>query len=86
MTVGENQTATGRRADAEQAAYFRAELEAQRRLLLADLGKRPALIDRPTDAIRTPISLSKSEGQLRHIDWLIANLDRRFTARRPDCA
>jgi hypothetical protein len=66
------------RADVEQAAYFRSELEAERQLLLADIGKRQPLIHRPADAGHGRVSLTRTEVQLRHIDWLIAKLDNRF--------
>ena len=66
------------RADVEQAEYFRTELEAQRSLLLADIGKRQAIINRPADAGHGRVSLTGTEVQLRHIDWLIAKLDSRF--------
>jgi hypothetical protein len=45
---------------------------------LADIGKRQPLIERPAVAGNGRVSLSKSEVQLRHIDWLIARLDNRF--------
>ncbi len=66
------------RADVEQAARFRFELETERQLLLADVGKRRALIDRPADAGHGRVSLTRTEVQLRHIDWLLAKLDSRF--------
>jgi hypothetical protein len=46
--------------------------------LLADIGKRRAIINRPADAGRGRVSLTGFEVQLRHIDWLIAKLDSRF--------
>jgi hypothetical protein len=64
-------------ADFEQAAYFRAELDAARRLLLADLAKRRALIDGSVDAGRATSS-TPVDAELHHIDWLIERLDRRF--------
>jgi hypothetical protein len=64
-------------ADFEQAAYFRVELDAARRLLLADLAKRRAFIDGSVDAGR-PTSSTPVEADLHHIDWLIARLDSRF--------
>ena len=71
-------TVSDQTADAQQAAYFRAELDAERRLLLADIGKRRALIDRPSKVARSHDVHNNAEAQLRHIDWLIARLDSRF--------
>jgi hypothetical protein len=70
-------------ADAQQAAYFRAELDAERRLLLADIGKRRALIDRPGDAGHR-VRATGAEAEVRHIDWLIARLDGRFAVERDE--
>jgi hypothetical protein len=78
VTLPDLNIRAAQRADVEQAAYFRTELEAQRSLLLADIGKRQAIINRPADAGHGRVSLSGTEVQLRHIDWLIAKLDRRF--------
>jgi hypothetical protein len=78
MTSADLNVQAAQRADVEQAAYFRCELLAQRRLLLADIGKRQPLIQRPADAGHGRVSMSRSEVQLRHIDWLIARLDNRF--------
>jgi hypothetical protein len=78
VTLADLNIQAAQRADVEQGAYFRAELEAERRLLLAAIGKRQALIHRPADAGRGRVSLTRTEVQLRHIDWLIAKLDRRF--------
>jgi hypothetical protein len=78
MTLADLNVQVAQRADVEQAAYFRSELQAQRQLLLADIGKRQPLIQRPADAGQGRVSLSRSEVQLRHIDWLIARLDNRF--------
>jgi hypothetical protein len=78
MTLADLNVQAAQRADVEQAAYFRSELQAQRQLLLADIGKRQPLIQRPADAGQGRVSLSRSEVQLRHIDWLIARLDNRF--------
>ncbi len=78
MTLGDINIQAAQRADVEQAAYFRSELEAERQLLLADSGMRPALIHRPADVGRGRVSLTRTEAQLRHIDWLIAKLDSRF--------
>ena len=72
MTLSDHQA-----ADFEQAAYFRAELDAARQLLLADLAKRRALNDGCVDA-RRPTSSPQIEVELHHIDWLIARLDSRF--------
>ena len=78
MTVGDLNIQAAQSADIQQAAYFRSELEAQRQQLLADSGKRQALIHRPADAGHGRVSLTSTEVQLRHIDWLIAKLDSRF--------
>jgi hypothetical protein len=78
VTLSDLNIRAAQRADVEQAAYFRSELEAQRQLLLADIGKRQPLIERPADAGTGRVSLSGSEVRLRHIDWLIARLDNRF--------
>ena len=78
VTLGDLNMRAAQRADVEQAAYFRSELEAERMQLLADIGKRRALVHRPADAARGRVSMTKTEGQLRHIDWLIAKLDSRF--------
>ena len=77
-TLEDQRTETAYTADAEQAAYFRAELHAERRLLMADLAKRLPIIDRPGDVVRPRVTLTQTEVQLRHIDWLIAQLDSRF--------
>ena len=78
VTLPDLNIRAAQRADVEQAAYFRTELEAQRSLLLADIGKRQAIINRPADAGHGRVSLTGTEVQLRHIDWLIAKLDSRF--------
>ena len=78
MTLGDLNIQAAQRADVEQAAYFRSELEAERQLLLADNGMRLALIHRPADAGHGRVALTRTEAQLRHIDWLIAKLDSRF--------
>jgi hypothetical protein len=78
VTLGDLDIQAAQRADIDQAAYFRSELEAERQLLLADIGKRQALIHRPADVGHRRVSLTRAEVQLRHIDWLIAKLDSRF--------
>jgi hypothetical protein len=78
MTLADLNVQAAQPADVEQAADFRSELLAQRQLLLVDIGKRQPLIQRPADACHGRVSLSRSEVQLRHIDWLIARLDNRF--------
>jgi hypothetical protein len=71
-------------ADAQQAAYFRAELDAERRLLLTQIGKRRALIERPSDASRRQrASVSSVEAEVRYLDSLIARLDSRFATGEP---
>jgi hypothetical protein len=72
------QDPVNRAADVAQAAYFRAELVAERQLLLAGLGKRRALIDRPTDSGGANALSRRAEAEVRHLDYLIARLDRRF--------
>jgi hypothetical protein len=68
-------------ADTQQAAYFRAELEAQRRMLLTGIGKRRALTSRPGDAGRRQrASLASAEAEVRYLTRLIDRLDRRFAA------
>ena len=81
MTVGEQSVELTHGADIAQAAYFRAELLAERQLLLRGIRKRQALIERPTDTGRARVRLTRTEVQLRHIDWLIAKLDSRFADR-----
>lgn len=78
VTVEMGSASSMRDAEREQAVYFRAEIEAERQILLANLGKRPPLIDRPAGADRAPLSLTETEGHIRHLDWLIARLDSRF--------
>lgn len=78
VTFGDVNIEAAQRADVEQAAYFRSELEAERQLLLADIGKRQPLIHRPASVDHGRVSLTRTEVQLRHIDWLIAKLDSRF--------
>ena len=73
MTQSEHQA-----ADARQAAYFRHELDATRRELLAEVGKRRPLIDRPGDSAQTRSAKTNVEAEVRHIEWLIARLDSRF--------
>jgi hypothetical protein len=67
-------------ADAHQAAYFRAELEAVRRVLIAECRNRRALINRPNDEGGSDPSLMSAEAEVRHLDRLIARLDSRFGA------
>ena len=81
VTITDDQA---RGADAQQAAYFRAELDAERSLLLTQIGKRRALIDRPSDASRRQrASVNSVEAEIRYLDSLIARLDRRFSAGEP---
>jgi hypothetical protein len=84
VTSAELNNYAAQQADVEQAAYFRSELQAERRLLLADIGKRRPLIHRPADAGHGRVSLTGTEVQLRHIDWLIATLDSRFDPREDE--
>jgi hypothetical protein len=65
-------------ADAEQAAYFRDELHATRRLLLAETGKRRPLIDRQGEVSQFRQPKTNAEAELRHIEWSIARLESRF--------
>jgi hypothetical protein len=84
VTITDDERAAGRAADALQAAYFRAELEAERWNLLNSIVKRRALIDRPGDAGgRQRTAFPSAEAELRHLDRLIATIDRRFGAPRP---
>jgi hypothetical protein len=77
VTVSDVEAA--RVADTQQAAYFRAELEAQRRTLLTGIGKRRALTSRPGDAGRRQrASLASAEAEVRYLTRLIDRLDRRF--------
>jgi hypothetical protein len=79
MTLIDDQAAA--HADARQAAYFRAKLNAERQLLQVEIGKRRALIDRPSDAARRQrSSLNSAEAELRYLNSLIARLDSRFAA------
>jgi hypothetical protein len=66
MTLTDDQAAA--HADARQAAYFRVELNAERLVLQVEIGKRRALIDRPSDAARRQRSSVKSaEAELRYL-------------------
>lgn len=79
VTVGGRPVRQVRNADEKQAAYFRAELETARQALLDEVVKRRALIERPRDVGR-PTRVMSAEAELRHIEWLMARLDRRFPA------
>lgn len=71
-------------ADAQQAAYFRAELQVEREQLVADMGKRRALIDRPSESSRHHrVTLHSAEAEIRYLDSLIARLDSRFDDQGP---
>ena len=66
-------------ADAQQAAYFRSELAAEREFLLIGIAKRQALIHRPGDAgRRMRASMRSAEAEVRYLERLIAGLDSRF--------
>jgi hypothetical protein len=83
VTVTDHERAA-RLADSQQAEYFRAELNAERELLLTEIGKRRALIDHPGDAERRlRRAVQSSEAQLRYLDRLIAGLDSRFGSGTP---
>lgn len=78
MTVTDDRASM---ADAQQAAYFRAELQAEREQLIADIGKRRALIERPSEVSRHQrATLHSAEAEIRYLDSLIARLDSRFAS------
>jgi hypothetical protein len=67
-------------ADAEQAAYFRATLLAQREQLLDVITSRHALREGGTDGDHTASRARRAEAEARYIDRMIAGLDRRFAS------
>jgi hypothetical protein len=73
---------TGTSADAEQAAYFRESLDAERRQLLEGILERRPLIE--GDASRLHSAVDRAESQVRHLDHLIERLDARFPSHWPD--
>jgi hypothetical protein len=75
---------SGLTADAEQAAYFRAQLVTERDALVAAILHRRALISRGRGSSLTASQAQRAEAEARHIDQLIARLDRRFAAHWPD--
>ena len=72
--------AAARVADAKQGAYFHAELLARRDHLQDAIVKRRALIDRRAFASKTRAEVHFAEGEVRHLEKLIARLERRFAA------
>jgi hypothetical protein len=76
MTLSEDQAAA-RLADAQQAAYFRTELDAARRNLEQGLIERRALIAGGQSG-RLNTELHSAEAELRYLDRLIARIDDRF--------
>lgn len=67
-------------ADAEQAAYFRLSLDAERRQLLDGILERRPLIERRADAGRLHSAVHRAEAQVRYLDHLIERLDCRFAS------
>jgi hypothetical protein len=67
-------------ADAKQAAYFRAVLVAHRAQVSDSILKRRALIERRGYASRLRADVHEAEAEVRQLDWLIAGIDRRFSA------
>ena len=65
-------------ADAEQAAYFRESLDAERRQLLEGILERRPLIEGRADASRLHSAVDRAESQVRHLSHLIERLDARF--------
>ena len=71
-------TLTDQEADARQAAYFRAELDGERRQLRDGIVKRRSLIERRTNASGLRTQVHAAELAVRQLDRLIARLDHRF--------
>ena len=71
-------------ADAQQAAYFRESLVAERRRLLDGIIERQPLVERLEDIGRPCSSDSRARAVARDLDRLIERLDRRFASRRQD--
>jgi hypothetical protein len=71
-------TLTDREADARQAAYFRNELQAERRQLLDGILKRRAIIERRASSSGLRTQVHAAELEVRRLDRLIARLDHRF--------
>ena len=67
-------------ADAEQAAYFRESLDAERQQLLDGILKRRPLIDRRADASQPRSAAHSADAEVRYLDLLIERLDRRFAS------
>ena len=69
-------------ADARQAAYFRASLNAERGRLLAEIAKRREYIAHRNSTTSVTARLRSDlrgvEAELHYLDGLIARLDRRF--------
>lgn len=82
MTLIDDQAA--RAADARQAAYFRAELDAERQHLLDGIVARRALIERRTQNSRLRTEVHSAEAEVRYLGRLIARLDERFADAWPD--
>lgn len=67
-------------ADALQAAHFRESLVAERAQLLDSIVKRRAIIDRRSHANHMRSQVRAAETQVRQLDRLIGQLERRFSA------
>lgn len=65
-------------ADAQQAAYFRAELTTERNQLMEGIAKRRAIIERRAYASSVRADATRAEAEVRYLDRLIASIDRRF--------
>jgi hypothetical protein len=71
-------------ADAEQAAYFRVSLDAERQQLLGGILKRRPLLERRADAARLHSAIHRAEAEVRYLDHLIERLDCRFASQWRD--
>jgi hypothetical protein len=71
-------------ADAEQAAYFRVSLDAERQQLLGGILKRRPLLERRADAARLHSAIHRAEAEVRYLDDLIERLDCRFASQWRD--
>jgi hypothetical protein len=79
-SVGDPATAAA--ADAEQAAYFRGYLHDQRELLLTEIAKRNAEIEKrggnSSSTRRLRSQMRSVEAEVQHLDRLIWRLNCRF--------
>lgn len=75
-----DEDAAYRAADAQQAALFRAALCDERDYISDAILKRRALIERRAYASRVRADAHSAEAQVRFLDRLIAQIDRRYPA------